>query len=189
MKRLLPGGLATLGLAMIGCQSPTSNSSRAPAPEEPAKPTNVVQNPINTGAGESFLYPASGPRVPLWRVEWERARLEPLPKTEADTEDQFLSNLESVRGEIRQKGEISVRFSSATGVVNQREETLLLSGNVRLVSTRYQATLICDRAEYRGKTGTIVVSGNVQVTTPDGRMNLGERVRANADLTELESIP
>jgi hypothetical protein len=159
-------------VALVGCAAPPAAKPAKPKPVE--KPTSVLKS----NSGETVAY-APGKRERMWNVRWERAEIRGVETKKSVTD------LEVVNGEFYRGDAVQGTYQADSGRAEQGTSKLYLSGNVSVTSKPFKAVLSCRSATYDGVKKELRAVGNVVVTFPDGRIELGEEIVATPDLTRI----
>lgn len=159
-------------VVLVGCAREPDAKPTKPKPVE--KPTSVLKS----NSGETVAY-APGKKGRLWNVRWERAEIRGVETKKSVTD------LEVVQGEFFRNNAVQGTYKADSGRAVQAASKLFLSGNVSVTSKPFKAVLSCRTATYDGVRKELRAVGNVVVTFPDGRIELGEEVVATPDLTRI----
>ncbi len=159
-------------VVLAGCAAPPAAKPAKPKPVE--KPTTILKS----NSGETVAF-APDKKERMWNVRWERAEIRGVETKKSVTD------LEVVNGEFFRGDAVQGTYKADSGRAEQEASKLYLSGNVSVTAIPFKAVLTCRSATYDGVKKELRAVGNVVVTFPDGRIELGEEIVATPDLTRI----
>ena len=167
-------------LLISGCGS-------SPAPKaEPKKDEKKEESPfadktINVGKGEGTFRSDDAKRDPLWRVEWETSQVQG---------DGGQAVARTVKGQLFTNGKASTDFEADGARIDQKAKTLVLRGNVKVISKLeggQPVTLTCETVRYQAedkkwKIGVMKAQGKVRVVGDNGTIGPTPELWATSDM-------
>jgi len=170
-----------LGVGMLilaGCQSGSgSKASVGKDGSSEKERTPPIQDAINVGPGDLTAYSTTGPRRPVWKLQWKSARIKPGEKQNS------VGEVSSASGFLYPENDLPVPFSAANGSGDQARGQLFLRENVTIFSPTVKATLRCDLVHYDASAKIVVAKGNVRISSEDGTVSTNQELWATPDLT------
>lgn len=171
--------LLAIPLFVVACgkPAPKAEAPAKPPAEKKEEPSPLNDQVVNLGQGKATIRDDAAKRDPLWDVEWQSAQLQ------VEDQGQGSGTMRGVSGTIFSEGKPVAKFSADGGRGDRQAQTLLLRGNVRVVSDSPQGTLVCDRILYVAKEKVIKAQGNVRVTSPQGTIGTMSEIWTSPDLS------
>ncbi len=107
--------------------------------------------------GEASIRSQTPQRDLIYRITWADGVVQ------VGNEGVFAGTMESVSGEFYEKSKLASTFQAEHAKADRDTDTLTLTGHVTVISKAYNATLTCDKVEWRNKEKIVKAFGNIQI--------------------------
>jgi hypothetical protein len=158
-------------------------AGKGPSDAAKTKPTEPLDKQIanlGPGAADRLTPPQTGvEQRKLWSIQWQSARLL------AGDESLETANLQTVAGTLYRNNKPVGTFKSEAGRTDRPEDELELSGKVALYGLENRTRITCKQLVYYPRQNVIKLRGEVRMTAPGMKGDLGEEVWATADLSRV----
>ncbi|HVT11612.1 MAG TPA: LPS export ABC transporter periplasmic protein LptC [Fimbriimonadaceae bacterium] len=148
-------------LCLAGCSGSAKQETKPkPAPKE--KPLLDQPLTVNVPHGEATIRGELPRRDLIYHITWGEGVIQ------VGNEGIFAGTMDAVSGEFYEKGTPASTFRADHAKADRATDTLTLTGHVTVVSKTQDATLTCDKVEWRNKEQIVKAFGHIEIRGGNG---------------------